>query len=45
MVSAYNIGAFSVGENAGFLCALAAVFFLAGYLGLRFTGKPQMRFK
>jgi hypothetical protein len=45
VISAYNIGAFSIGEDAGFLCALGAVFFVLGYLGLRFTGKPQMRFK
>ena len=45
VVSAYNIGAFTIAQNAGFLVALSAVFFVAGYIGLRFTGKPQMRFK
>ena len=45
VVQAYNSGTFTIAENVGFMFALTALFLVVGYLFLRFTAGPRLRFK
>ena len=40
----YKLHTFTIGECAGFLLAIAFVFAIAGYVGLRFTAHPRFRY-
>lgn len=43
VIQAYNAGTFSIGENAGFLVALTMVYFMLGYLALKYSTGPRFR--
>lgn len=45
IVRTYNAGSFTIAENIGFMFALTSAFLLAGYLFLRWTAGPNLRFK
>lgn len=45
MVAAYGGGSFTIAEDVGFLLAISAVFYVLGYVGLRWSGSPRLRFK
>lgn len=45
VINAYNSGVFTIAENVGFMFALTALFLVAGYLFLRYTAGPRLRFK
>ncbi|PWN47251.1 hypothetical protein IE53DRAFT_260034 [Violaceomyces palustris] len=40
----YKLQRFTIGENCGFLVAIAFVFTLTGYFLLRYTGHPRFRY-
>lgn len=44
VLDAYHLGRFTIGQNAGFLSAIALAFILAGYIGLRVSARPRFRF-
>lgn len=40
----YNLQTFDIGQNAGFLVAIAFVLVVLGYVGLRITAHPRFRY-
>ena len=44
LIAAYNIGRFTVGQCMGFLGAVTLTWILGGYLGLRWSCRPRLRF-
>lgn len=43
VIQAYNAGTFSIAQDVGFLVALTMVYFVLGYLALRYSTGPRFR--
>ncbi|RSH91647.1 hypothetical protein EHS25_009016 [Saitozyma podzolica] len=44
VLQAYNLGRFTIGQNMGFLAAITLAFIAVGYIFLRWTARPRLRF-
>ena len=43
MIQAYNAGTFSIGEDAGFLAGITVIYFVLGWLALKWSTGPRFR--